>query len=134
MFSSPGNSEEGNFREFDCLGRVKRLWNRRLEGSVALEGGDSHVLWGGGMGSMAHRRPDCLPSMSILYNSWNISVHFCWGSRVADEPQVFLRLFDCYCFYSHWLVHNCFISSQRACGVSNVFLFPFLWVLVDVCF
>lgn len=54
----------------------------------------SHVLWYGGMGSMADSGANRVPPMPILPDARGILDNSGWHSCFEDEPCVFLRLCD----------------------------------------
>lgn len=80
----------------------------------------SHVLRGDGMGSMAYRVSDRLPSVFVLPHPRTVHGHSRWHSRVPVEPHVFLRFLNSYCFHGHRVGRDCFISSQLSCRVTKV--------------
>lgn len=55
-------------------------------------GGSSHVLWCGGVGSLAHRCPNRVPSMLVLPHARVVPVAPRRDSSLALEPRVLLRL------------------------------------------
>ena len=75
---------------------------------------------------------DRLSSVFVLPDSRTVHGHSRWHSRVQVEPHVFLRFLNSYCFHGHWVVRDCFISSQLSYRVTIGLTCSFVLFFVGV--
>lgn len=88
------------------------------------------VLWGDGMGSMAHCVADRVSTVLVLSHPGVVPRDPRGDSRVAVGTRVLLRFLNAQPFHCHRLVRDRFVSTHLNCGVM-IYSFTSLLLLVS---
>lgn len=95
-----------------------------LEVLSAFGAKGSHVLWSGGLGSMADRGPDRVAPVLVLPHPRAAALRSGGLPRCPDEPHLLLRLLHAHRLHRHWVVHHRVLPRRfrRRVSVSAFFL------------